>query len=964
MSAAQEDPNRCEVNRCFLGLDPGRVGLPEALCRDILLIDGLMGETLRSQESADVVELARRLCDLDDDDPTRLFDRIPELKDAGTVTRILRAYTILFQALNMAEQKEIVRVNRLRQAHSTGQPRPESIREAVYRIKAAGAGPEEMQSLLTRMQICPTLTAHPTEARRRAVMDKLLALARWLAEQSMPVEAPRLDGPINTAELSERELRRTLVELWQTDELRASPITVMDEVRNALYFFDHTIMDVVPWLHDDLRKALRLAYPGHTFEIPPFLQFRSWVGGDRDGNPNVTPEVTWHTLLLHKEHALRHYMTRVAALRRELTQSTRLVPASAELLESLERDRSTGLVSQERQRRYAAEPYALKLQYIQARLKVSLDHLAALLDLEAEGPGFVAHPPAYPHSADLLDDLLLLQRSLRANRAEILAEEGALAHLIIQLRTFGFHLAGLDVRQHSDEHARALDELFAVAGVLPADRPYSSLTEAEKVRLLTKELFTPRPLAPRDWEASEATRHITRVFEVIRHAHTYISPNAVPSYVISMTHGVSDVLEVLLLAKEAGLVRWRPGEGGPKLESQLDVVPLFETIADLRACHEFMARLFGNKAYAQHLEARGRFQEIMLGYSDSSKDGGYLAANWSLRDTQVRLARLCEASHITLRIFHGRGGTVGRGGGRANRAILSQAPGSFSGRIRFTEQGEVISFRYSLAPIAHRHLEQIANAVLLASAESLKRPQPGQEWVRAMRAMAQTSQQVYRALVYDDADFWSFYAQATPIAHISRLPIASRPVYRPGGQIVGLHELRAIPWVFAWVQSRYVVPGWYGVGTALEWFAQSAPGHVQMLQEMYRKWTFFKTVIDNAQLELARAHLPTARWYARTVKPPELGERFHARIAEEYERTLRWVLTVTGGSRLLEDTDVVRRTVEFRSPLVAPLSRLQVALLHLWDAMPQDGEAVEKERWREALLLSITGIAAAMQSTG
>jgi len=964
MDVSQGQQDLCQVNRCFLELDPGRVGLPEPLCRDIVLIDCLLGETLRSQESADVVDLARRIGQVNDDDPTRLFEHVPELKDAGTVTRILRAYTILFQALNMAEQKEIVRVNRQRQAHSTGRPRPESIREAVFRIKASGAGPEEVQALLNRMQICPTLTAHPTEARRRAVMDKLLSLSRWLAEQSMPPEAPRLDGPLNTAELSERELRRTLVELWQTDEIRASPITVMDEVRNALYFFDHTIMEVVPWLHDDLRKALRLAYPGAAFEIPPFIQFRSWVGGDRDGNPNVTPEVTWHTLLLHKEHALRHYMARVSSLRHELTQSTRLVPASPELLESLRRDRDTGLVSAERQSRYEAEPYALKLLFIQARLKASLDHLAALSDLEAEGPGFVAHPPAYPHSADLLEDLLVLQRSLRANRAEILAEEGALAHLIVQVKTFGFHLAGLDVRQHSEEHARALDELFAVAGVLPAERPYSSLPEAEKVRLLTKELFTRRPLAPRNWKASAQTRQVTRVFDVIRHAHTYISPNAVPSYVISMTHGVSDVLEVLLLAKEAGLVHWAAGDEGPKLESQLDVVPLFETIADLRMCHEFMARLFKNKAYAAHLEARGRFQEIMLGYSDSSKDGGYLAANWSLRETQVRLARLCDAARVTLRIFHGRGGTVGRGGGRANRAILSQAPGSFSGRIRFTEQGEVISFRYSLPPIAHRHLEQIANAVLLASAESLRRRQPGQEWVRAMRAMAQTSQQVYRSLVYDDPEFWTFYAQATPIAHISRLPIASRPVYRPGGQIVGLHELRAIPWVFAWVQSRYVVPGWYGVGSALEWFAGESPDRLQMLREMYTKWTFFKTVIDNAQLELARAHMDTARWYARMVEPSHLGERFHARIAEEYERTVRWVLAVTGGRSLLEDTDVVRRTVEFRSPLVAPLSRLQVALLDLWNRMAQDGHITAREQWREALLLSITGIAAAMQSTG
>lgn len=943
----------------FLPLQPQQFGLSDPLCDDILLLDRCLGDVLREQDGAGLLEVAHRLYS-DHGDPATLPERVSELQDSPTMLRLLRAFTVFFQLLNTAEQKEIVRVNRARQ--TPGKPRPESIGEAVRRLRDTGMTPEAMQELLCRVHICPTLTAHPTEARRRAVLDKLQRIAAALVERSQPPALPRLDVPLNSPGRAEQELERTLTALWQTDELRASQITVEDEVRNGLYFFEHTIVDVIPWLHDDLRDALAEAYPGHAFEIPPFIQYRSWVGGDRDGNPNVTPDVTWRTLLAHKELILRYYQAQVEQLQRELTNSARLVGVSEELMESLQRDRDTVPMAAEPRGRFTAEPYGLKLLYVRARLQATLEHLEGLTDFRAEGPAFGARMPAYAASAEFLEDLLLIERSLREHHGEALARTGTLAHLVVRARTCGFHLAALDIRQHSDEHEKVLEEMLAAARVLPPDRPYSSLEEAEKVRLLTRELLSPRPLLPRGWPASEGASGVLQVFEVMRHAQRYISRSATPTYIISMTHGVSDLLEVLLLAREEGLLRWRMERERPVLESDLDVVPLFETIDDLHGCRELMRRLFANQAYRHQLQARGRFQEIMLGYSDSSKDGGYLAANVALHETQAQLAKVCQDAGVTLRFFHGRGGTVGRGGGRANQAILSQPLNGFSGRIRFTEQGEVISFRYSLLPIAHRHLEQIASAVLLAAGDpSLRKGEPG-HWRRAAREMAAHSRTVYRDLVYDDPDFWTFYMQATPIQHISRLPIASRPVFRPG-KMAGPHHLRAVPWVFAWVQSRYVLPGWYGLGSGLEWLAGQEEANLELLRRMYAKWPFFRTTIDNAQLELLRAHLPTAAWYAARMESREAGQRLHGVIEGEFARTREWVLRVTGQEELLENAPVIRRTVELRNPVLAPLSKLQVALLDLWDRHAE-ADQEPPAPWRDAILLSIIGVAAGMQSTG
>ncbi len=930
--------------QAFLELDAEGHGLSEALGHDIFLLDRLLGRVLRSQEGEGLIDLARKLMSSECPSPTELFERMPELKDPAVLRQLARTFTVLFQLVNTAEQKEIVRVNRERQS-----TRRESIRDAVSHLKAAGLSAEDVQKLIERVEITPTLTAHPTEAKRKAVLDKLQSIALLLAEHG---GSPSLTGPLDTQWLAVREIERTLTELWQTDEMRIRSLTVSEEVRNALYFFERTIMEVVPWLHADLASALQDAYPDYAFKIPTILKYRSWVGGDRDGNPNVTPEETWSALLEHRILALDIYLTRVGVLRRELTQSTKLVSVSSELLASLEKDKAELAYRPRELQRYSQEPYVVKLLGVEDRIKQALDLAQAM----AAGSVLPRCEHAYQTPDQLLADLELVQQSLVENRAPEIAHSGRLPHLLRQIEAFGFHLATLDIRQHSDEHAKAIDEILAAAHVLPSDQTYSELSEAEKIELLSNELLNPRPLLPLGFQGSPRCRSVLDVFHVIRRARRELSTDAIKAYVISMTHGISDLLEVLLLCKESGL--FRVTESG--VESDIDVVPLFETIEDLHGSGDLVRKLFANPRYRDHLQSRGNQQEIMLGYSDSSKDGGYLAANWALQSTLGDLAVTSRETGIPIRLFHGRGGTVGRGGGRANKAILSQPAGSFCGKIRFTEQGEVVSFRYSLPPIAHRHLEQIVSAVLTAASGVGVRNAEAQ-FGPVMQDLEATSRAAYRSLVYDDPMFWNYYTQATPIEHISLLPIASRPVYRPGNAVSGIDGLRAIPWNFAWVQCRTTLVGWYGMGTALEQYADQDEDRLKTLQTMYQSWPFFQTVVDNAQLELTRAHLPTARMYAARVQPRSLGERIETTINDEHARTVRMILKVTGQSRLMEKARVVHNTVEFRNPAVMPLSTLQVALMDRWPTLTEEDQAGV---WREAMLQTIAGIAAAMQSTG
>ena len=956
----------CTRERLFPTIDPKSFGLTVEHAADVEFLDQLLSDLLREQGHEEELALLRKLVDPPSDDPSgedsvRLVTRSPE-----TAQVVLRAFTVLFHVLNRIEQKEIVRINCERLDAYGETPGNDSPEAAVQELANRGLDASQVQALIDRLRIVPTLTAHPTEARRRPVQDALDHITQAFAEREIPLRTPLLDRPLHRRGMTERTLRALFTQLWQTAEFPGAPVTVDVEVENTLSFFDRSIFEVVGWLHGDLHDALETVYPGARFRLPTFLRFRSWVGGDRDGNPKVTPEVTWSTLVSHKALSLERYIERVERLRRHLRLGSSAVSPNEAFLRSLEKDRKRVVLRPSELEALAKEPYALKLAIVHARLRSTRAELERLKG-EAGPEHESDRAPPYATAADLLKDLSLCRDSLSGHNAERLVADGPLGQLLIEVETFGFHLATLDVRQHSEVHAAAVGELIVAAGASTRSTPYCDWSEDERVEFLTHELLSPRPLTPRAWKGSSQALSTLEVFNVVRRARQRLSNRAVRSYVVSMTHGVSDLLEVLLLAKEAGLVRlFIDPDGARRFESDLEIVPLFETINDLERCADLLGALFRNTAYRLHLENLGWSQEVMLGYSDSSKDGGFLSANWALFNAQKRLSKVCSEHEVQLTLFHGRGGTVGRGGGRANQAILAQPHGSMHGKIRFTEQGEVVAFRYSLPPLANRHLEQIVNAVLLASTTQSQPDTPGR-WLSCLDRLASTSLQSYRRLVYDDSGFWDFYSQATPIAHISRLPITSRPVFRSQGNgdkdgTVGLEGLRAIPWNFAWVQSRYVVPGWYGVGTALEDFVQSEPGGVDLLREMYCKWTFFRSLIDNVQLELLRAHMKTASRYAERVRPRELGTRIHRILVEEYELTRSRVLDVVDSTELLRDANAVRNTVVLRNRLLPALNRVQVALMDRWDELDPDDP--EYSSWRHTLLVSISGIAAAMQSTG
>ncbi|ARA92497.1 phosphoenolpyruvate carboxylase [Rhodothermaceae bacterium RA] len=925
-----------------------QAGISAPLSEHIALLGDMLGEALREQAGPDVFDLVielRRLCR--DAEPDRIASAFAEVAhrirplDLETITWLLRGYTALFHLINKAEQQEIIRINRERALHSNPDaPRPESIAEAIHTLKQQGASLDDVLALLRRLDIQPTLTAHPTEARRRSILFKQQRIAALLHTlrygKPTPEEAERILA----------ETRNQIRLLLATDEVRPERLHVEDEVEHGLYFVRHTIWHTIPRIYRDVQQALAQYYEAHV-DFPVFLRYRSWIGSDRDGNPNVTPAVTRHTLLVQRRTALELYLTALRDLRRELSVSDQQVPVPDALRASIEADAAAISLDPIRLRQYQHEPFRLKLSYLIARL----ERLRARLDAPA------ASSPAEAYtSTDFIADLRLIRQCLDACGLGEVAHSGPLSDLLVQAQTFGFHMMALDVRQHSRVHEEVVTTLLRLAGVTD---DYAALPEAERQRVLSAELANPRPLVPRGTDLPDPARSVMDTLTVIREAVAH-EPLSIGSYIISMTHEVSDLLEVMLLAKEAGI--WRMD--GDTVHCPIDFVPLFETIEDLGEADAFMERLFTHPIYRRHLAARGQFQEMMLGYSDSNKDGGYWMANWALHQAQDRLGRVCRRHGIDFRLFHGRGGTVGRGGGRANQAILSMPSACQSGRIRFTEQGEVISFRYALSDIARRHVEQIVNAMIRATS----RPYDGDEAVPVaegapehalMDRIADRSMAAYRRLI-EDPRFWPWYTKATPIEHISRLPIASRPVSRKTGGEVDFESLRAIPWVFAWTQTRYNVPGWFGIGEALQALIDGEPGTLDQLRAMYRSWHFFRAVVNNAQREMARARLPIASRYARLADANGHASPIHDLIAADFERARNALLRITEQEHLLDINPVIQKSITLRNPYTDVLNLLQMELLHRYR------QASEQERpsLRRALFLSINGIAAAMQSTG
>jgi phosphoenolpyruvate carboxylase len=914
-------------------LEPSAHDLPrpsDELASSVRMLGQMLGEAVADLGGAERFELVERLRVLaqtasgaDERSAAEEATRLIESASREDLAWVLRAYTTFFHLVNQAEKREIARINR---ARSIGDPpRSESVEEAIGALKAAGLGLAQVEALLARLDLQPTLTAHPTEARRRSILYKQQRVGERLETLHSPRATP------DEKEEARADIRRQIRLMLLTDPIRQARPTVVDEIDQGLFFLAGTVWDVVPRLYADVQRALAHHYAdelqGRLPSVPAFLRYRSWIGGDRDGNPNVTPDVTRTAARAHRRAAVRRLDQSLRMVRRELSVSelqSHAFPQS--FLDGVARDvEETGL-DESVLRAFGSEPVRLKLEAIRVRVR------------RAEDDG-----ASYPHRA-FLDDLYAIRDALEFVGLPDVARTGSFATLVWQAEAFGMHLAALDIRQHSRVHEAAVATLLRQGGV--TDR-YAQMDEAEKMRVLRAELHSPRPLRPHAAPADPQLDDLLDVLGLVREQAAY-APEAVGSYIVSMTHDPSDLFEVLILLKEAGL--WR--RDGDRIETAIDVVPLFETIEDLAASAEFMRGLFADPVWQAQIAARGGLQEIMLGYSDSNKDGGYWMANWSLHTAQKALGEVCAEAGVSLRLFHGRGGTVGRGGGRANQAMLAQPAAAQTGRIRFTEQGEVISFRYGSDAIARRHLEQMAHALIVGTAQIRDTDAP-QGASDVVAKMAQSSMQAYRDLI-DDPDFWPWYSAITPLGSIGQLPIASRPISRQTQGADPFEGLRAIPWVFAWTQTRYTVPGWFGTGAAS---AALSDAERQTFAGAYEQWPFLHAVADNAAREMARARLAISARYDRALAP---SPSFHDRISADLEAGAALIGAATG--RPLAGSPAIARSISLRNPYTDVLNFVQIALLRRIRAAEESGGDAADDR--ELLQLSVNGIAAAMQSTG
>lgn len=911
------------------------------------MLGDLLGKTIVDQAGRAVFDseeeiraLAKSARAGDADDQAKLVDKIATITDNLPLADAnLKAFSTYFQLVNLAEENERVRVlrERAQAAYLAGEPMDETIGQALETLRREGTTAEQLQEILKEMAVTPVFTAHPTESKRRTIRQILGHVSNLLNQSNSS------DLFQQERDQAQQELHDHIVLLWQSDETRDRRPTVMDEVRNTgLYFFENTLLDLVPRMYNEIELALEKVYPEFKFELPSLLRYGSWIGGDRDGNPFVTIDVTQQALRAHKRTALSFYARQVFTMYELLSPSRTRVGYSDAFLASVESDRE--LLKEEDAElleRFSQEPYRQKLIAIHRRL------LATIAATNRMWQDRLAGPLVYQTAQQLLDDLNLIHDSLIENKGQQLAR-GQFRRLIRAVEVFGFHLATLDIRQHARHHRSAASEIFDTN---QTTKDYESLSEAQKIETLVNEIQSPRPWTgglKRDggYGFSEETNDLLSLFRLIRSSQQELGPDSIKTYIISMTQGVSNLLEVLLLADNADLF------------GKIDIVPLFETVDDLKAAPQIMQAMFDNPVYAKHLKERDNHQQIMIGYSDSNKDGGYLQANWMLFTAQRNMAKTCDDHDIRLTLFHGRGGSLGRGGGPTNRAILAQPPESVRGRIRITEQGEVVSSRYSDPEIAHRHLQQLLHATFCSTG---KRPvfKKIDAWSTVMDELSELAYQKYRSLVERD-DFLNYFQNASPIDQIGNLNIGSRPSHRRATRT--LDDLRAIPWVFAWTQSRTNVPSWYGVGSGFEiWLGQGDDREHRLgqVKEMYDQWPFFRTLLGNVHLGMGRADMTIARQYANLAG--KAGEKVFADIAAEYELSRSVVLEITDCENLLDTEPWLQKSIRVRNPYVDPLNYIQIELLKRLRAA--NDETIDPEILK-AVIQSVNGIAAGLQNVG
>ena len=838
------------------------------------------------------------------------------------------AFTLYFELVNLAEENFRIQLLRQRNqrhrlalvAGETTEPMRESIEAAIRELKEAGVPRSRVQKLVKQLAIELVFTAHPTESKRRTMLAKLATLGDILRQHS-------LDEIRHTP----ADIRREIVSLWLTDRSRTERPEVTDEARTGLWYFDRTLYQLLPRLNADLQDALDLYYPG--VRAPRrWLSFGSWIGGDRDGNPGVTADVTAQVLQMNRRMAIRKLADRLAALAGSLTVSDRRATFSPAIRQLAQQCRESSALSARVGRRYPREPYRVILSSLR-------EQLTAQVDASLQGAATAVADQVTV--AQVRDTLAIIDADLRRGRAAPLAD-GELKAALADVDVFGLSMARLDLRQHSAWHAKAVASLLTQ----PA---YEQLAEAEKLELLTAALRDAKVLDAAQLDGLSADARV--VLDPLRLAHRAQQEYGADSlgiYIISMTNEVSDVLEVKLLQALAGV--------------HLPIAPLFETLDDLNRAPAILGALYGQPAYAPELARNGRHQHVMLGYSDSNKDCGYLTANWALYQAQDAIMRVCQKHRVKVTLFHGRGGSIARGGGPAAKAILAQPVGLRDGGIRVTEQGEVLSTRYHDVDLAHRVLEQMAYGVLLGSNEAQRgaRKLP-KHWVEAMEEMSAAALAAYQACVHDDPEFLTFWKQATPIDEIGELNFGSRPTYRRKGSF-SVADLRAIPWVFSWMQSRFNFPGWYGLGSGLGAILRRGPEGEKLLREMYQKWPFFQTAIANAQLTMCKADMAIAGVYASLVEDEGIRERVLARILHEFKLAEKAVLIATGQGELLENEPVLARSIKLRNPYVDPLNYLQVEMLRRRRAGKLSKR--DQEGTRAVMELTVNGIAGGLKNTG
>jgi len=906
---------------------------------DIRLLGRILGDTVREQSGAAVFKTVEDIRQNSvrfrrDEDETARYNLETTLNalPPDEALQIIRAFSFFSHLANIAEDQHQLRDTRTSAlGGGRGAASAEgTIAHALARAREAGTSHARLTDFFATAMVVPVLTAHPTEVRRKSTIDREVEVAELLALRDR--------GGLTPAGLTANELglRRAVLTLWQTSLLRKTRLRVIDEIANGLSFYDYTFLLELPRFYADLEAALSengLELPNG---IPSFLRMGSWIGSDRDGNPFVTEAVLRAALQAQSGRALKHYLDELHLLGGELSLDSHLVGVSEALTALAAR-------SPDRSPNREAEPYRRAMTGIYARLAATADRLGHS-DL---AKGAVGDAPPYDDSCELLADLAVINASLVANGCAILAN-GRLKALRRAVDVFGFHLAALDLRQNSDVHERVIGEMLGLAASGPG---YSDLDESERIRVLLDEIATARPLASAFLSYSDETTSELGILRATAEAHRCFGRAAVPHYVISKTTGISDILETAVMVKEAGLLRPRDGA------LAIDIVPLFETIEDLRNCGPVMDALLGLPQYRRLLDSRGQVQEVMLGYSDSNKDGGFLTSGWELYKAEVALVEVFRRHGVRLRLFHGRGGSVGRGGGPSYQAILAQPAGAVQGAIRITEQGEVIASKYSHPEFGRRNLETLAAATLEASLTQPEMAAPPSEYLAAMDHLSAAAYRAYRDLVYETEGFDRFFRESTVISEIANLNIGSRPSSRrPSARI---DDLRAIPWVFSWAQCRLMLPAWYGFGSAVEaWITSQPQTGMAALQRMYRDWPFVQMLLSNMEMVLAKSDIAIASRYAELVADTSLRDRIFSRLRGEWQTTVDALLAIMGQESLLERNPSLARSLRNRFPYIDPLNHMQVELLRRYRAGDADDDVVT------GIHLTINGIAAGLRNSG